>query len=121
MNVTLPQIQHKLAEVRELRREALDTVRLLALGRMQADKEAATGLVSKFDGYEREFWALVKVERGLIANGRASTENSEAILGGSDASQPLSAVSAPESCGDAASGPRDAREASPLPPAGDCF
>lgn len=74
MSATLPQIQSKLDEARELRRDALDTVRLLALGRVEADRDMRLALVSKFDGYEREFWALVKVERELIASGRIHGE-----------------------------------------------
>ncbi|MBE7497102.1 MAG: hypothetical protein HS117_19345 [Verrucomicrobiaceae bacterium] len=72
MPANLQQIQFKLAEVEELRDDALATVRLLALGRLDADKDARAAFVSKFNGYEREFWALVKIERELIASGRIS-------------------------------------------------
>lgn len=121
MKASLLQVQSKLSEVAALRDDGLDTVISLALGRMESDRETRQAIVAKFKGYEREFWALIKVERELIANGRASAENSEAILSRSDASRPLSAVSTSETASDAASGPRDARETSPLPPSGDCF
>lgn len=75
MNAALPQIQSKLAEASALRADALDTLRSLALGRMEADHETRVALVSKFDGYEREFWALVKFERELVAYGRISLSN----------------------------------------------
>lgn len=92
MSATLPQIQSKLDEARELRRDALDTVRLLALGRVEADRDMRLALVSKFDGYEREFWALVKVERELIASGRIHGEATLLTESRSDAPPPLSAV-----------------------------
>lgn len=93
MSATLPQIQSKLDEARELRRDALDTVRLLALGRVEADRDMRLALVSKFDGYEREFWALVKVERELIASGRIHGEATPLLTESrSDAPPPLSAV-----------------------------
>jgi len=70
MPASLSEVQLKLSEICDLRRDALDTVRQFALGRIEADKDVRITLVSKFDGYEREFWALVKVERELIASGR---------------------------------------------------
>lgn len=120
MNVSLSQIQAKLAEVEALRDDALSTLRLLALGRMEADRDMRTALVSKFDGYEREFWALVKIERELIAHGRAPQNELRTELR-SDAPPPVSAAVTPANRGDAASGPRDAREAESLPPAGEVF
>lgn len=73
MQVSLSQIRAKLAECEALRDDALDTVRRLALSRLDAPASERQALVSKFDGYEREFWALVKIERELISCGVATT------------------------------------------------
>lgn len=117
MNATLSQIQTKLAEVRELRTDALANVRALALGSIYTDAFNALMLVSKFDGYEREFWALTEVERELISNGRTETRF--------DAPHAQSAAVTPPAPSDAQNGPREAprNDASNplLPSAGDCF
>ena len=123
MNITLHDIRAKLAEAESLRADALLTVRALAVGSITADRLSAQMLVSKFDGYEREFWALVKIERELIACGVVTTrhpgmegdESSPLPKGAetrSDAPLSDSAVLTPEAAPDAASA---IRRGTPMP------
>jgi len=93
MNTSLSQIQAKLAEASALRSDALDTVRQLALGRLDAAPDMRLALVSKFDGYEREFQALVKVERDVIATGRSPSPDSAASADLADATETRFAAS----------------------------
>lgn len=72
MPATLQQIQFKLHEVEALRADAADNVARLALGRMESDAKTRLEIVSKWQAYEREFLALVTIERELIANGRSA-------------------------------------------------
>jgi len=126
MQPTLSQIQAKRAEVQALRDDALDTLRRLALGRLNADAHERTALVSKFDAYEREFWALIKIERELISHGVATTRRpsmegndssplpSQGAESRFDAPLPVSAVITPPTPSDA---PDANRRATPMPAA----
>lgn len=69
----LSNIEARIHEASELRREALALVIDLALGRVQADKEKRIEIVSRFQGYEREYWTATQVQLELISNGRTET------------------------------------------------
>lgn len=112
MQVPLSQIRAKLAECEALRDDALDTVRRLALSRLDAPASERQSLVSKFDGYEREFWALVKIERELISSGRIesvkSAESADLTESRFNAPEPESAPLTPDAPSDAQMAPREA-------------
>ncbi len=69
----LSNIEARIHEASELRREALALVIDLALGRVQADKEKRIEMASRFQGYEREYWTATQVQLELISNGRTET------------------------------------------------
>ncbi len=124
MSATLSQIQAKLSEVEALRSDGLSMVLALALGRMDSDRDTRLAIVAKFSGYEREFWALVKVERELIASGRMppTALRTESRF---EAPVPVSATVTPAAPSDAQTmpriGPRNDASAAPLPAGGDGF
>ena len=104
----LYRIQANLGIIAELRREALTSVLHLALGRTQANSATRLESVSRFEGYEHEFWTAAKVELELISNGRTETRF--------DAPPPPFAVLTPETAPDA---PDAVRRASPMASGGD--
>lgn len=108
MQVSLSQIRAKLAECEALRDDALDVVRSLALSRFDASAPERQRLVSKFDGYEREFWALVKIERELISSGKAESQMPNLTESRFDAPAPESAPLTPDAPHDAQMAPREA-------------
>lgn len=124
MPATLPQIQARLEQVIALRDDAAETVNALALGGDAIDVKTRTNHVAKLQGYQREVEVLIKVERDLVANGKAA-ENDLRVLSRFDASQPASAAMTPPPSADAEKPPRDTprNEASsaPLPASGDVF
>lgn len=103
----LSRIQANLGIIAELRREALTSVLHLALGRTQADSATRLEIVSRFQGYEHEFWTAAKVELELISNGRTETRFGAPL--------PSFAVLTPETAPDA---PDAVRRASPTPAVG---
>jgi hypothetical protein len=116
MQVSPSQIRAKLAECEALRDDALDTVRRLALSRLDAPASERQSLVSKFDGYEREFWALMKIERELISSGKAESQMPSLTESRFNAPAPLAAVPALQEDSDASSAIRGASRGPVLNP-----
>jgi hypothetical protein len=69
----LSTIEARLEEISALRKDALATVLDLAAGRMQADHELRREIVSRFQGYEHEYWTAAQVKLDLISAGRTET------------------------------------------------
>lgn len=125
MPATLQQIQARLEQAQALRDDAA-----LVMQDFIAD---ATGSISpemrarreaRLNGYQREVELLMKIERDLVANGRAA-KNDLRILSGFDASRPIPAAVTPSHSSDAQMAPREAprneASATPLPASGDVF
>lgn len=117
MPATLAQIQTRLEQASALRDDAADALPSIA-PEVRAKHEA------RLNGYQREVELLMKIERDLVANGKAA-EKDLRILSGFDASQPQSAAVTPPAAHDAQMAPRDTprneASATPLPASGDVF
>ena len=124
MPATLAQIQARLEQAIALRDDAQDALPaiLAAGGSSTADVRAKHA--ARLQGYQREVYLLMKIERDLVANGRAA-ENDLCVLSGFDASPPASAAVTPHGAHDAQTAPRIAprndASAAPLPASGDVF
>lgn len=124
MPATLQQIQARLEQAIALRDDAADALlATYALGG-SITAEVRGKHEARLNGYQREVELLMKIERDLVANGKAA-ENDLCILSGFDASQATSALPSASLVSDAHLAPREAprneASAAPLPASGDIF
>lgn len=133
MPATLPQIQARLEQAIALRDDAEDvSTQMVQLG-ASITAEVRGKHEARLNGYQREVYILMKIERDLVADGRAS-ENDLRVLSRFDAPEASAAAKTPLNDQDAPLAPReaprsDAANASPrpnidpaqLPAAGDVF
>jgi len=124
MPATLQQIQARLEQAIALRDDAADALPAIiaAGGSITADVRAKHE--ARLNGYQREVYILMKIERDLVANGRAA-ENDLRILSGFDALEAQTAAVTPPATHDAPLAPREGSRneasAAPLPASGDVF
>lgn len=124
MPATLQQIQARLEQAIALRDDAADTLLAIIAAGGSITAEVRGKHEARLNGYQREVELLMKIERDLVANGKAA-ENDLCILSGFDASQATSALPSASLVSDAHLAPREAprneASAAPLPASGDIF
>jgi len=128
MPATLQQIQARLEQAQALRDDLAETAQVLQQESLNSGVpiSAATqqSISARLNGYHREVEVLMKIERDLVANGRAA-ENDLCILSGFDALEGRNATETPPADCDAQKAPREAprneASAAPLPASGDVF
>jgi len=128
MPATLPQIQARLEQSQALRDELAETAQDLQIDALAGGTAISTAtqqsIQARLNGYHREVELLMKIERDLVANGKAA-ENDLSVLSRFDASQAGSAAMTPSLSHGAHLAPREAprneASATPLPASGDVF
>ena len=116
MPATLSEIQARLEQAIALRDDAQDALPAIIAAGGSITAEVRAKHAARLQGYQREVYLLMKIERDLVANGRAA-ENDLRVLSGFDASAAAPAVSTPPDAADAQMPPRIAprNEASASP------
>ena len=124
MPATLQQIQARLEQALALRDDAADAMPVIIAAGGSIAADVRSKHEARLNGYQREVEVLMKIERDIVANGRAA-ENDLRILSRFDAPEAASALPSASLGCDARLAPREAprNEASstPLPAAGDVF
>ena len=124
MPATLQQIQARLEQAIALRDDAADALPAIIAAAGSITVEVRGKHEARLNGYQREVELLMKIERDLVANGKAA-ENNLCILSGFDAPQAIAALPSASLDCDAQKEPREAprneASAAPLPASGDVF
>ena len=124
MPASLSQIQARLEQAIALRDDAADALPAIIAAADSITADVCSKHAARLNGYQREVEVLMKIERDIIANGRAA-ENDLRILKRFDAPQAASAAVTPTNDPEAQKAPREAprseASATSLPASGDAF